>query len=637
LRKLLTALFSLFFLISLSQSTALDSLDARIKATTNASQKVELLWVAADLAYDEDVSQVDKFTKQLLENPIVKADSAKWIEALRLQSLSDRKTGRFASGIDGFQTCYNYYILHHDTTNWITAANQLGSMNLFTGYNEAAQKYLLEVYELEKERGDEGDLAHAINGLAIFYNNTGQLDKAVTRYNEALRIFEAVDDTLGRANVHANLGLTLMDLGRLDEAEFHIKMQGKLDTLLGTMWGLGFFHDFMGQLKKEQGNLRDAYEYHKKALQIRESLPSHYNISESRTSVASSLYDLGEYTEAIVQANMVIENDAEHQSLSHQQRAYSVLSKANEALGNFSEALRYHKQYKAISDSIFNADILEKVAEKDAKFELVEQRAKVDVLNAQNAASQAIIDQKNRALMFGGIGLIIVTVLSCILYFLVRKYLRQKFILAKAVSDKDLLLREIHHRVKNNLQMVSSLLSLQSRSIDDETALKAINDGKSRVRSMAIIHQDLYQQDNLTGVNVQSYLEKLCSELFATYNINDEEIQLKLDIENIDADVDTLVPLGLIINELVTNSLKYAFQGRENGVVSISLKEQSNLLLLIVSDNGIGYNESDILATSFGNKLVASLAKQLKATITTKNDDGSSTTLEISNYKVSKR
>ena len=277
------------------------------------------------------------------------------------------------------------------------------------------------------------------------------------------------------------------------------------------------------------------------------------------------------------------------------------------------------------------------MAEKDAKFELVEQRAKVDVLNAQNAASQAIIDQKNSALMFGGIGLIIVTVLSCILYFLVRKYLRQKFILAKAVSDKDLLLREIHHRVKNNLQMVSSLLSLQSRSIDDETALKAINDGKSRVRSMAIIHQDLYQQDNLTGVNVQSYLEKLCSELFATYNINDEEIQLKLDIENIDADVDTLVPLGLIINELVTNSLKYAFQGRENGVVSISLKEQSNLLHLIVSDNGIGYNESDILATSFGNKLVTSLAKQLKATIVTKNENGSSTTLEISNYKVSKR
>ena len=152
MRKLLTALFSLFFLISLSQSTALDSLDARIKATTNASQKVELLWVAADLAYDEDVSQVDKFTKQLLENPIVKADSAKWIEALRLQSLSDRKTGRFASGIAGFLTCYKHYIFHHDTTNWIAAANQLGSMNLFTGYNEAAQKYLLEVYELEKKK-----------------------------------------------------------------------------------------------------------------------------------------------------------------------------------------------------------------------------------------------------------------------------------------------------------------------------------------------------------------------------------------------------------------------------------------------------------------------------------------------------
>lgn len=633
-------LFSLLFLVNLhtfAQLPSLDSLDLKIKYSKNQVEKTDLLQKAAELALEEDESQVEKYTQQLLESKLIQSDSIRWIEVLHLQSISYRKTGKFAKGIAGFQTCYQFYQLHHDTANWIVAANQLGSMFLFTGYTETAQTYLLEVYDLQKERGNQGDIAHAINGLAIFYDNTGQHDKAIGRYREALKIFETVDDTLGRANVHANLGLTLMDLGQLEEAEYHIRMQGKLDTLLGTMWGLGFFHDFMGQLKKKQGDLQAAYSFCKKALDIRLSLPSQYNISESRTGLASILLDMGQHKEAIEQANLIIENDREHQSLNHQQSAYSVLSLGHEALGNFSEALQYHKQFKAISDSILNADILEKITEKDAKFELVEQRTKVDILNAQNKAAQQVIDQKNRSLLFGGVGLVLVTLLSGVLYFLVRKYLRQKFILAKAVSDKDLLLREIHHRVKNNLQMVSSLLSLQSRTIDDDTALKAIQDGKSRVRSMAIIHQDLYQHDNLTGVNVRSYLEKLSSELFSTYNVHEKDIQLSLNIENFDADVDTLVPLGLMINELITNALKYAFVGRDSGQITIAINEHNQALHVEVSDNGVGYSESDIQATSFGNKLIASLAKQLKATIHSNNNNGSRTTIEIRNYTVAKR
>lgn len=292
------------------------------------------------------------------------------------------------------------------------------------------------------------------------------------------------------------------------------------------------------------------------------------------------------------------------------------MAKSNEAKGNYAEALAYHKQYKLLSDSIFNQDILDKVAEKDAKFDLAEREAEIAVLDAKNDTAELMIAQKSRPITMVVVGLVVFLILSIILFFIGQKYLKQRRILAKAVSDKDILLREIHHRVKNNLQVVSSLLSLQGRTIDDEIALKAINDGKARVRSMALIHQDLYQNENLTGVNAKNYLVKLCQELFHTYKVDEERIQLHLDIEDVEIDVDTLVPLGLIINELVTNSLKYAFPGERLGKLNINLREEAQRLKLTVTDDGVGYDKATTKQSSFGNKLIASLTKQLKGEMT---------------------
>ena len=135
----------------------------------------------------------------------------------------------------------------------------------------------------------------------------------------------------------------------------------------------------------------------------------------------------------------------------------------------------------------------------------------------------------------------------------------QNTIVFEALKEKDFLLREIHHRVKNNLQVISSLLSLQARQIGDKNIQKAINEGRSRVRSMALIHQNLYQNENLTGVSVERYLSNLLSELFDTYKVDSDKITLHFNIQDIDLDVDTMVPFGLILNELISNCLKHAF------------------------------------------------------------------------------
>jgi len=207
----------------------------------------------------------------------------------------------------------------------------------------------------------------------------------------------------------------------------------------------------------------------------------------------------------------------------------------------------------------------------------------------------------------------------------------QNKVISKALSDKDVLLREIHHRVKNNLQLVSSLLTLQGRSVDSDSAIQAIKEGQTRVRSMALIHQDLYHKESLTEIGVKGYVEKLTSELFATYRIDTNLISRSMDVDDMELDVDTLIPLGLIINELLTNSLKYAFPAEREGSLLVSLSKSDNQIELVVKDDGVGYDPTEVRDDSFGSTLIAALTEQLEGVISfeTKLDGGTSVTIVI--------
>ena len=612
-----------------SQDVRLDSIDVLLSKDLPTGQHRDLLFLAAETAIIEDstVHKTKSYTSELRTIPGVNSDSALLIGALKLDAHADRILGNYIRSIEQFEICHDYFSRMRDTLNLAFTANQLGSMNVFMGQNEKAQRYLFEVYNLYKAQGNKQKLAQATNGLAIYYNNTNQEDKAIERYIEALKMFRGIKDTMGQANVHANLGITYTDRGEFTKAEYHIGMQGKLDSLLNTQWGLGFFFDYLGYLREKQGRYQEAYQNHLQSLKIRENLSSHYNITESRISLAAVLIRLGNYDEAIAEANKVFENYEERQSLHQLQSSYRLLSEAFEAKKEMVPALKYHKLYKKISDSIFNTDLIETITEKDAKFERVQKESEIAMLNLKNESSHKIIGQKDRTILIGGTGLFFVSLLCLGLYFITRKYLRQKQQLAQALSDKDILLREIHHRVKNNLQLVSSLLTLQGRSIDSKSAQKAINEGRSRIRSMALIHQDLYQRENITSVNTQQYFKNLCQELFTTYSISEDRVALEMVIEDIPVDVDTLVPLGLITNEIISNSLKYAFPEHKKGTLKVVLKGQNGGLYLMVRDDGIGYDPNDIPTNSFGTRLIHSLSQQLEAELIISTENG--TTIEV--------
>lgn len=197
--------------------------------------------------------------------------------------------------------------------------------------------------------------------------------------------------------------------------------------------------------------------------------------------------------------------------------------------------------------------------------------------------------------------------------------------LQKSLKDKEILMKEIHHRVKNNLMVFSSLLNLQSKFIRDEVALDVFRESQNRAKTMAIIHEKLYRSSDLKRIDFGEYIRDLSNLLFRTYATDSSRIMLNIDVEDVMLDVDISIPLGLILNELLSNSLKYAFPDGRKGDINIEFyHEEDDLLSLIVKDNVVGFPENiDFKKTeSLGLQLVNMLTEQVNGDVQLKRKDG---------------
>ncbi len=288
--------------------------------------------------------------------------------------------------------------------------------------------------------------------------------------------------------------------------------------------------------------------------------------------------------------------------------------------------------YSMLNDSLYRTGQAMALLDVEAAYEKTIQDETIARLDAQHEISTLKIKAQQRTLGIVVPGMLIVTGLCIWLYRMFSQIKVANKTISKAMEEKNILLREIHHRVKNNLQVISSLLKLQSGYIKDDRAVQAIAEGRSRVQSMALLHQNLYKEDNLTGVNMNEYFENLIQNLFDTYTISPEKITLQKNIEPLVLDVDTVVPLGLITNELISNALKHAFPGAATGHLNVSLFEDDGTLVLKVQDDGIG-RSSDPEQEGFGTKLIQSLSQKLEASITTRSVQGTEVTLRIKDYK----
>jgi len=206
--------------------------------------------------------------------------------------------------------------------------------------------------------------------------------------------------------------------------------------------------------------------------------------------------------------------------------------------------------------------------------------------------------------------------------------------LKDSLQEKKILLKEIHHRVKNNLQVVSGLMNLQSMFVKDPKAKEIFKESENRIVSMSLIHEYLHRSTALAKVSCRAYIQDLTDSLYRSYNIHGKKIGLEVDIEDFELSLDTSVPCGLIINELVTNALIHAFPENKSGLVTVTFRlREDGRCSLTVRDNGIGMSEAELeKKRSLGLKLVWLLAEQLNADLDFSGKGGTSISLTFSEY-----
>jgi two-component sensor histidine kinase len=313
---------------------------------------------------------------------------------------------------------------------------------------------------------------------------------------------------------------------------------------------------------------------------------------------------------------------------------YELLVKNYKYLNISDSVNKYLSLYHNTKDSIFNETVKQQLSTLEKTLELENKNLEIEKKTNEINAS------KKQAKLYQFIILIAVFSLILFLYLVTviikrNKLLKnQKAIIQDNLKIKDNLLSEIHHRVKNNLQLVSSLLELQLAGVKDENTIKTMNESKNRINSMIILHEKLYQNQDVTYINTSEYISNLIVNVNSSYSIG-EKVEFILETDNIKLSLDTAVPLGLILNEVLTNCFKYAFKNISDPRIVIVLKIENELLLVCIHDNGIGISDiNQVNNKSFGYKLIHSLCRQLDAELKISNNNGTLVELQIKDFRL---
>lgn len=466
-------------------------------------------------------------------------------------------------------------------------------------HRKAMEDYIMET---KKEIKDDD-----FYSLAQYHNNIGnylRLDKstsvALTKYKEAkgyIDVFlnnianvktenEIINANYLRGIIEGNIGRCYVQLKQYEEAIPY------LDSGIATIteYNAGKFSTEVVEYKLE---LADCY------LQLENFKMAEKYLNSTNTTIK---------TDNIIKKNRLMS---------------AYYDKTNDP----KNALVYLKRNVAIQDSLNNSESSIKKQQLAAVFgqDLANTRSMIDEQKEALERSRKDMQAKDERINFVFISLVFTLLGFAGMFYAYLRSIKtqrliaeQKHIIENSLVEKDSLLKEIHHRVKNNLQMVSSLLSLQTKNTKSKAAIEALEEGKSRVKAMALIHQKLYQNDDLSVIEMQGYIESLINSIQSVYKKGGHNINITIDAEGVELDIDRAIPFGLVLNELVSNSFKYAFpEDDENGKIYIHIRKNAEQGFFEYTDNGVGLPEDtdERANASMGIRLMNRLVNQLQSTL----------------------
>ncbi|MEQ8908673.1 MAG: histidine kinase dimerization/phosphoacceptor domain -containing protein [Vicingaceae bacterium] len=499
------------------------------------------------------------------------------------------------------------------------------------GDYEKAVQYSFEAIDLHKDSGDDEKLAISYLQLGNTYLYLSNYTAAKKYFELAAILFKKTGNEYGYAESVSNSGLVEIKIGNYREGIS--KQLAPLNYFMeeGYARDVGILSNYIveGYLGLQQF---DSCLYYNE-LAKKQFRKSNYQqgICQSYLNEAKVFYFKNEYQKALESALKCnkIANENSYSILLKE--SHYELYQINKKLNRQEVSFYFLEQFVKLKDSLnFDPNILNSKAmkyqlaaeEAQLKLEIAEERAKLENERSEKTKQQLINTVVFAALLF-------LSLLITIFYLVKNRKLNkslnlQRKKLSEDIKVKESLLSEIHHRVKNNLQVINSMLSLQNQFVTDDSVKKIIEECNGRIISMSLIHESLYRKKDFQEALFSNYIKELLPRLLATYGTDPSKIKLSMDIDPIKLSLDDSVPCGLLINEVISNSLKHGFPNGKEGSIQIKLKQIEHDIHLTIADDGVGLSaekRKEANAT-FGALLIETMASQLGAEMAISTSNG---------------
>lgn len=645
-----------------------DSLKALLKAKPDDSTAFDLMLKLAFAFESENLDSSVHYNKQAIEI----ADKNQW-QTLKAQALTNMGFALFYSNakdtaISYFKKGLKIYINSGDKVQAMNTYYNLGYFyNQLEDYNGAIESFTNAI-ELAKELDNKKRLADAYNNLGLIYYYIGHYEKAISNHINSLKIREELGipagythvnlalDYLGqedsekalehnfkalkavkeldadpvKATALKNIGDIYSDINILDSAKFYYDSAFHIFKRLNDKVSMSRYFMVVGVLHQKKQEYSKAMARYQQAL---DSLPAGSNnkllfaISNNMANLYLTLADNNPVnkeqllTKGITYARQLEEIAEELGTITHKVKAYNTLYELYLKTNNNAEALKYADKYIQFKDSLVSEQKQKIISDALTKYETEKKELELKLTSSRLLQSNTIRENQRIIiyLLVGGfiiISILIIVILN--LYRKTKKSNRELEVKSETISlQKDeisLLLKEIHHRIKNNLQIVSGLLELHSSDAESPESAEALEEAQSRIQSIALIHELLYQSEGFKEIVFSEFVQELANYVKDSFE-NKTKVGISIDVpEKVKFNIETALPLGLILNELLTNSFKHAFTDQQNGKIKIELRPENDKFILEVSDNGTGIPElADIRKSkTLGMKLIHTFSQQLK-------------------------
>ena len=451
-------------------------------------------------------------------------------------------------------------------------------------------------------------LGSCYNAIANIYSRQGDFEEAIAYHKKALVIRRSLDSRKEIASSLNNLGIIYRRQGSYDSALFYLRKSLILKQEEQNSSRIASTLNNIGMVLFNLGELSEARAQFEKAFSIRANNTDLVGQAITLNNLGKVHNAMGQYRKALWfldSARILIE---EENLLEEKADNLALRIETLEALGHVKEALKISIQLMEAKDSLLNQEKVESLIEMQTKYETEKKEQFIAVLETQKELQNAEIQLNRLWITILTAGVVLVIVVGLFVYSRFKSEKRNK-------RKVETLMQELHHRVKNNLQLLSSIFSLQSRAITDSDALEAVKSSENRVNAMAIIHQKLYSKTEVSNINGREYFHDLISQLAESFGYELDNDNIIVEIGDFEIDLDKVISLGLIVNELVSNSFKHTFSEVLNPKLHIRIEQTDEDLLIEIKDNGKGFNREDVCSNSMGLNIIETLSRQLRATI----------------------